>query len=106
MGPAVRRLAKFLVLTLAALVLGAGALVGSRLLVKVATSRGECWFDSGCASGMDCVWWWGLVEERGGRVAGGLGRTCEHLCEMDSDCPQGSTCLLVLDGPGLTCQKM
>lgn len=106
MGPDVRRPAKLLAWMLTVLVLGAGAWVGSRLLVKVATSRGECWFDSGCVSGMDCVWSWGLVEGRGGGIETGLGRSCEHLCEMDRDCPPGSRCLIVLDGPGSTCQKM
>ncbi len=36
----------------------------------------------GCASGMDCVWSWGMVEGRGGRSEMGLGRSREHLCEM------------------------
>jgi hypothetical protein len=108
MEPAVRRLARFLAWTLAVLVLGVGVWVGNRLLVKVATSQGECWFDDGCASGMDCVWWWGLGEGRGGRIEMGMVRSCEHLCDWgnwDNDCPPGTTCVIVLDGPGSTCQK-
>ncbi len=106
MGPAVRQLAKVLAWTLTVLVLGVGSWVGNHLLVHVAISEGECWFDVGCASGRDCVWWWGPGMGRDGRLEGQLARTCEQLCDwISDDCPPGYTCVTVLDGPGLTCQK-
>jgi hypothetical protein len=60
-----------------------------------------CGGNNPCAFGFQCLEYYGI----GGEVVGKF-KSCEIPCPNgDSDCPEGLTCGMIADGPGLVCSR-
>ena len=53
-----------------------------------------------CAKGLTCVSYYGIAGARGPQF-----KTCEIKCTADAQCPSGTKCVTVADGPGQVCRK-
>jgi len=62
----------------------------------------NCGENDACASGYECVKYYGIAGARGPQF-----KTCEIRCEKNNEeavCPKGTHCTTVADGPGQVCR--
>jgi hypothetical protein len=63
-------------------------------------ARGErCGTGDACADGLTCLHYYGIAGTRGPRFS-----SCETPCKSAKECPAGTTCSVVADGPGQVCR--
>lgn len=60
----------------------------------------NCGAGDKCAKGLTCVAYYGIAGARGPQF-----KTCEVKCTADAQCPSGTKCVTVADGPGQVCRK-
>lgn len=60
----------------------------------------NCGANDKCAKGLTCVAYYGIAGARGPQF-----KTCEIKCTADAQCPSGTKCVTVADGPGQVCRK-
>jgi hypothetical protein len=67
---------------------------------KGAPGMGEnCGANDACAKGLTCVSYYGIAGARGPQF-----KTCEIKCKADANCPSGTKCVTIADGPGQVCR--
>jgi hypothetical protein len=60
----------------------------------------KCGDAGACPAGLECVSYYGIAGASGPQFT-----SCEKKCAADTDCPDGSKCATVADGPGHVCRK-
>ena len=58
-----------------------------------------CDASDACAAGLTCEAYYGVEGSAGPKL-----QTCELRCEDDTECPTGTSCVLIVDGPGRVCR--
>jgi hypothetical protein len=58
-----------------------------------------CGAGDACATGLECVAYYGFAGTRGPRFT-----SCEVRCVKDGQCPKGRHCVTISDGPGSVCR--
>ena len=53
-----------------------------------------------CAEGLTCVSYYGIAGARGPQF-----KSCEVRCQTGTECPAGTRCITIADGPGQVCRK-
>jgi hypothetical protein len=64
-----------------------------------APGRGQSCDNGTCASGLQCIRYYGIAGTRGPEFT-----SCETPCPDGKGCPKGTTCMTVADGPGQVCR--
>ena len=65
-------------------------------MIDITLLGSACAPDDSCPSGMQCLMYSGF---------GGPLESCEVPCEQDpQDCPDGTICVTISDGPGSVCR--
>lgn len=59
----------------------------------------RCGANDACAKGLTCVAYYGIMGPRGPQF-----KSCEVKCGSTADCPKGTNCMTVSDGPGRVCR--
>lgn len=68
--------------------------------VKPGAIGETCGDKDACATGLECVKYYGIAGARGPQF-----KSCEARCEgPKSKCPSGTRCVTVADGPGQVCR--
>ncbi|HEU4614151.1 MAG TPA: hypothetical protein VFS15_18785 [Kofleriaceae bacterium] len=60
----------------------------------------NCGPNDTCAQGLTCVSYYGIAGPRGPQF-----KSCEIKCQAQTDCPAGTKCVTIADGPGQVCRK-
>lgn len=60
--------------------------------------HGACTDSRDCAGGATCVAYYGIAGPNGPEF-----KSCEIWCRRNEDCPEGTRCTTVADGPGQVC---
>jgi hypothetical protein len=60
----------------------------------------NCGPNDACAEGLTCVSYYGIAGPRGPQF-----KSCEIKCQAQTDCPSGTKCVTIADGPGQVCRK-
>ena len=60
----------------------------------------NCGANDACAEGLTCVSYYGIAGARGPQF-----KSCEVRCQTGTECPAGTTCITIADGPGQVCRK-
>lgn len=59
----------------------------------------DCGPGDACGAGLACVKYYGIAGARGPEF-----RSCEVRCTGNADCPKGTGCTTISDGPGRVCR--
>lgn len=63
---------------------------------KLGTS---CGADGSCADGLSCARYYGIAGPSGPEFS-----SCEVACDTGQECPAGTACVTIADGPGAVCR--